>query len=181
MKPHTSQRSVSKHRTPHLRLYQPEQATAPRRFNLSLVVRCGVFGYVLALACATHVSGSMLPNFKAMHVSDKVLHFGAYAMLTALVVAAAATLRPVQAFCARRGRLLPALVVLVTLCGVWLVDELTQPAFGRQFDWLDWAADVAGCTTSIVALALLLYNRFRETAADATERHESQQPQRRAA
>ena len=82
---------------------------------------------------------------------DKVAHFGAYAVLGALL-----------AFAADRSRVpLAVAVVLGLLYGA--SDEIHQMYVpGRSPDVLDWAADAAG-----VAAACFLYSRWRSRRAAA--------------
>ncbi|HEX6911575.1 MAG TPA: VanZ family protein, partial [Longimicrobium sp.] len=82
---------------------------------------------------------------------DKVAHFGAYAVLGALL-----------AFAADRSRVpLAVAVVLGLLYGA--SDEIHQVYVpGRSPDVLDWAADAAG-----VAAACFLYFRWRSRRAAA--------------
>ena len=70
-------------------------------------------------------------------------HFTAYAILAVLVVLAALSFSAVRrmrpsSWCA------VAVGGLLMLGCLGLCDEWTQPAVGRQFDWFDWAADLAG-------------------------------------
>jgi VanZ family protein len=82
---------------------------------------------------------------------DKVAHFGAYALLGALL-----------AFAAERSRLpMAAAVALGVLYGA--SDEIHQMYVpGRSPDVLDWFADAAG-----VAVACFLYTRWRSRRAAA--------------
>jgi VanZ family protein len=86
-----------------------------------------------------------VPNF------DKMAHFGAYAVLGALL-----------AFAAHRSRAPLALAVVIgVLYGA--SDEIHQMYVpGRSPDALDWAADAAGVIT-----ACYLYTRWRSRRAAA--------------
>jgi VanZ family protein len=83
---------------------------------------------------------------------DKVLHFGAYAVLGALL-----------AFGAARSRLRMAAALAIGLL-YGASDEIHQMFVpGRSPDVLDWAADAAGVIT-----ACYFYTRWRSRRAAAT-------------
>jgi len=82
---------------------------------------------------------------------DKVAHFGAYAVLGALL-----------AFAAHRSRL-PVLAAVAVGALYGASDEIHQMYVpGRSPDVLDWAADAAGVVT-----ACYLYTRWRTRRAAA--------------
>ena len=82
---------------------------------------------------------------------DKVAHFGAYALLGALL-----------AFAADRSRL-PVIAAVAIGVMYGASDEIHQMYVpGRSPDVLDWAADAAG-----VAAACFLYTRWRSRRASA--------------
>lgn len=99
--------------------------------------------YAAVLVVATHypkpeeIVGGRLP-------SDKLMHFLAYGLLGLL---AALVLRS-------RGRLVGRFApLLVAGLAAWAVlDEATQPLFGRHADPLDWVYDVIGLTVGIGAV-----------------------------
>lgn len=95
-------------------------------------------------------SRSTVPGPDVPHL-DKAAHFGAYALLGALL-----------AFAAHRSRLpVGVAVALGVLYGA--SDEIHQMYVpGRSPDVLDWAADAAG-----VAAACFLYTRWRSRRAAA--------------
>jgi VanZ family protein len=78
---------------------------------------------------------------------DKILHLLAYGVLASLA-AALATFgwggKPQRLF---------ALGCL--LAGFAMLDELTQPIFGRQAEFADWLADCLGITGGILGVLLL--------------------------
>lgn len=79
---------------------------------------------------------------------DKLLHLSAYAALGTLLAfgwaRSGASARGNAISVWRRGLLLVALV-----SAVGLLDEITQPWFGRRFDWFDWLADVSGAAGGV--------------------------------
>jgi VanZ family protein len=102
-------------------------------------------GYVLVLLFATHYPrpeqflGTDPP-------SDKTLHFLAYGLLGLL---AAATLAAAGRW---SWRSVAILVVGLTIFAA--LDELTQPAFGRSAELLDWVCDLIGLAVGIGLVAL---------------------------
>jgi VanZ family protein len=102
-------------------------------------------GYVLVLLFATHYPkpeqflGPDPP-------SDKTLHFLAYATLGFL---AAATLAAAGRW--SRGSLASLALGLAIFAGL---DELTQPAFGRTAELLDWGYDLIGLAVGVGLVAL---------------------------
>jgi VanZ family protein len=100
--------------------------------------------YTLVLVFATHYPRPeelLGPN----PPSDKTLHFMAYGLLGLL---AAATL-------AASGRWSPraAAIGLAALAAFAVIDEVTQPFFGRQAEPLDWVYDVFGLVAGIAVVA----------------------------
>ena len=106
-----------------------------------------------AICVATH-----MPHVPAdtPQVNDKVMHFMAYGLLTGLFFLSLWTLgvRP------RLSVLLTLLIVLV----YGVIDERTQPYFGRTCDLIDWLADAAGTTVSLLAMSLLRWLASRWAA-----------------
>ena len=100
-----------------------------------------VLGWLLV---AGVIVGSLLPGraVSAIHVSDKVMHAGAYLVLMVWFAG----------FC-RRGLYLAIAVALLAL-GVGL-DALQLLTKTRSFDWYDVAANSGGVLTGF-ALSLLL-------------------------
>ena len=78
--------------------------------------------------------------------SDKTLHFIAYGLLGLLAGATVAA----------AGRWSPrtALAVLLALAAFAVLDEATQPVFGRHADPLDWVYDCIGLTAGLVLVAI---------------------------
>jgi VanZ family protein len=112
---------------------------------LSWILAAAWAGVIFWLSSRPTLPGPELPYF------DKVAHFGAYAVLGALL-----------AFATDRSRVS---IVLALALGVLYgaSDEIHQMYVpGRSPDVLDWAADAAG-----VATACILYTRWRSRRAAA--------------
>ena len=110
--------------------------------------------YVTLMFLATHV------KLKEMHLPheelpvDKAVHFTMYLGLGFLAGAGLALSRRMS----QVGRIVswPLLVLVVILAGWAFFDELTQPMFGRTFEWLDWSADVVGIVAGLGCFQLVL-------------------------
>lgn len=115
----------------------------PTRIDRSLWVVLAVYG--LLLVVGTHLPGDAVPG--PIMASDKVIHFGAYMVLGALV---AICVTP------RGGRLAitTAAILWTLVIGFGALDELSQPLFGRSCDLFDWLADAAGAAIGIGAYAI---------------------------
>jgi VanZ family protein len=99
--------------------------------------------YWAALFLGTHLPSQGIPG-----VSDKSLHFLAYAGLGFLLAWAVASFRPTW-------RLL--VLVLVTTAAYGAFDEITQMLVpSRQADLWDWGADVLGGIAGIACYLLCL-------------------------
>jgi VanZ family protein len=116
----------------------------------------GLAAYVVALALATHCPPRHFPRWPfRIDVPDKLAHFVAYALLAVLVVITALTFGAARRLRPWHWAALAGCGLLV-LAALGLCDEMTQPIVGRQFDWLDWAADLAGAATAAVLAAIYL-------------------------
>jgi VanZ family protein len=107
--------------------------------------------YLIVLFVATHVPSTSMPH---VTWSDKIYHFGAYAVLTLCVLAGwELTIR----------RLEPKHYFAVWLVGTLyaIVDEATQIPVGRTADANDWAADVVGIVCGIIAFQLVRMPVYR--------------------
>lgn len=108
--------------------------------------------YWMLILVATHLPPRDMPK---VHVSDKLEHFGAYGLLSALL-------------CACVPRLLSrswwtSLVLLAIVAAYGAIDENTQPWFGRDCELNDWYADMIGATIAIAIMSFLvpmLWRRF---------------------
>jgi VanZ family protein len=109
-----------------------------------VVMWIAVACYAATLLTLTHVPKA--PSaFEGM--SDKKLHFSAYLMLGALVFSATALSVPRQ-----RG----LVSMSIFFCGLFaIVDEATQPFFGRHADVHDWGADICGVLAAVWFLGLI--------------------------
>lgn len=114
--------------------------------------------YSLTLVWATHhprPQDLLGPN----PPSDKTLHFLAYGLLGALTAATLA----VSGRWSRRH----AIILGIGLAVAAVVDESTQPMFGRAAETLDWVFDVIGISLGIAAVAVArtlarrLWRRFQ--------------------
>lgn len=125
-------------RSPKKTMFQEPFGIWPRR-----LIALTTAAYAGALVFATHypkpeeLVGGRLPP-------DKLLHFFAYG---ALGLFAALMLRA-------RGRLVgrTAPVLAAGLAAWAVIDEATQPLFGRAADPLDWVYDVIGIACGIAAV-----------------------------
>jgi VanZ family protein len=117
-----------------------------RLLNHATIATILLVVFWVGLFLATHLP---LPSGAVgKHVSDKVLHFGAYAGLAFLLC---------WALSSRRTFTISTCVLVVMVAAVYAtVDELLQiPIGGRMAEAGDWAADVAGAVCGTLAFALL--------------------------
>jgi VanZ family protein len=101
--------------------------------------------YSLTLVWATHYpkpEDLLGPN----PPPDKALHFIAYGLLGLLTAATLAASR----HWSRRN----AIILAVALALAAVVDESTQPLFGRAAEALDWVFDVVGIVAGVAAVAI---------------------------
>lgn len=101
--------------------------------------------YAVTLVWATHhprPQDLIGPNAP----SDKTLHFTAYGLLGLLTAATLAV--------SGRWSLRRAVMLGVGLALAAVVDESTQPFFGRAAETLDWVFDVIGISLGIAAVAV---------------------------
>jgi VanZ family protein len=129
----------------------------PARWLRLLSLAIGV--YWLSIFAGTHIPLQREPFHEG--VSDKFLHFGAYAGL-ALLLAAAAVCR-----WAPSPRIVVAIVALLAAYGGF--DELTQILVGRDCELFDWCADIAGALVGSMAIVVpaLFWSRRRRTSGGA--------------
>lgn len=101
--------------------------------------------YSLVLVWATHYpkpEDFLGPN----PPPDKALHFMAYGVLGFLMAATLAA--------SRRWSLQNAVVLAITVALAAVVDESTQPLFGRAAEVLDWVFDVVGIVAGVALVAI---------------------------
>jgi len=117
----------------------------PRKFNTPRLWRLLLGVYWLAMVVGTHVP----PRFHAVQeeLSDKVIHFFAYAGLAWLLA---------MAWQMSVGRLnfRHLLWAWMAILVVAIVDEVTQPPFGRDASVWDWLADALGSATGLFVFTL---------------------------
>jgi VanZ family protein len=112
----------------------------------ALVLRIVTALYVIVLLTATHIPRLTVSFDVGLAVaSDKLLHFGAYGLLGFLVglIAVESGLT--------WHRWFP--LALAMLAAFALVDETTQPMFGRTAETFDWVADVVGGAAGLIGPA----------------------------
>ena len=120
--------------------------------------------YWFALLAGTHWPRQFLPRENLLFSKDKLLHFSAYAGLTFLLLNAVRLRRRVRPASAAAAFGQAALVCLVVSAS-GLLDEITQPLVGRDFEWYDWLADSTGSICGAL-LASVLLRRFWMTHAE---------------
>jgi VanZ family protein len=122
----------------------PDASPARARGLLARAAAVVTAGYTAFLVWATHhprPESLLGPN----PPSDKTLHFLAYG---ALAVLAAGTLA-----LARRWTLPRSAMLAGGLAAFAAVDEVTQPLFHRDAEWMDWVYDSAGVGLGLVVVA----------------------------
>lgn len=115
-------------------------SSSPRKFEAGTLWRWLLAVYWVAMLVGTHVP----PTFKAVHeeVSDKVLHFLAFAGLAWLVAMAWQTTTGILN--RRHLRWIWFAVMLYAM-----LDEVTQPPFDRDASVWDLLADALGAATGL--------------------------------
>ena len=110
-------------------------ASNPRRQRvLGLVFVVGFVIFSMVLLTATHLP--RIPTVARGQGVDKWLHFSAYGCQTILAMGVL--------YCTDRLVLKNVAFLIVLLTTFGAVDELTQPMFHRQAEFLDWLADCTG-------------------------------------
>lgn len=104
--------------------------------------------YGLLLVVATHAPSAKVQFLvKAVDYGplapDKLLHMASYAVLGLLAV---------LAYGSRWRRPATGVIALFFMLAAWgVLDEATQPFFGRSADVIDWAYDVVGVVLGLAA------------------------------
>ena len=116
--------------------------------------------YWLVLCLATHLRNPW-PAGGAPTYPDKLVHFTAYGILAALAVFALVGPRSNRGLgsLVRRTAMILGLVI-----GYGLLDEFTQPLTGRDFEWLDWAADIGGAVCGTLLATLWRWKGLRNAS-----------------
>lgn len=120
--------------------------------------------YWLGLFLGTHapITPRSVPT-----ISDKLLHFGAYAGLAVLCAANVWIFRPLN------FRSLAVIFVVLACYGV--VDELLQIPVGRHCDMNDWYADLKGIAVGLAVsfglVTVLRVERFRDLGEPSIAQH----------
>jgi VanZ family protein len=126
---------------------------ADRLKRLAYHARTLAVVYFLVLCTATHIP----LEETQIEVSDKIIHFSSYALLTVLVLAGweftIGLLEPKHYF---------AVWLAGTIYGA--VDEITQIPVGRNGDMNDWAADVLGIVAGLLTYLLCRAALYRAVA-----------------
>ena len=117
--------------------------SSPRLFRWASSIVLG--GYWLIMFTGTHWPHVNLERYPTNF--DKVLHFTGYAGFGFLIAVWVSTWHK---FC--RRDFLAGLGVIVAYA---IVDEVTQPYFGRDCEFLDMVADWCGGTAGMAAFLLL--------------------------
>jgi VanZ family protein len=124
-----------------------------RAFALVLLVV-----YWTVMTIATH--WPLPPRLLRLQISDKLVHLAMYFVLAALAC--------VNVALWRRLGWRQAAMLLAAVAAWAVLDELTQPMFGRYGDVPDWVADLIGATMAVGLLTVVapLLVRPRQPAAD---------------
>ena len=120
--------------------YSAQDSTARGRNRvLGATLLGGFVLYSIVLVIATHLpNGTTVVRFPGF---DKLLHFGAYGCQATLAMGVLCVV----------GRASSKSIVLlvVALACFGGIDEITQPVFGRQAEFLDWVADCVGIVLAV--------------------------------
>ena len=120
--------------------YSVQDSTARGRNRvLGATLLGGFVLYSIVLVIATHLpNGTTVVRFPGF---DKLLHFGAYGCQATLAMGVLCVV----------GRASSKSIVLlvVALACFGGIDEITQPVFGRQAEFLDWVADCVGIVLAV--------------------------------
>jgi VanZ family protein len=127
------------------------------RTKYSTTFQIALAGYLIVLIVGTHLppDSPFLPR-EHQHL-DKLYHFLAYALLGGLL---ATTWQLTVGVLSSRHLWLTWIAVAV----VGAVDEFTQLIVGRDCEFSDWAADVAGALVGILIFVWLRRSLFSRTA-----------------
>ncbi len=110
--------------------------------------------YATTLVVFTHLPVEDVPDTGA---SDKLLHFGAYAVLGVL---AAANLRV-----RRTPTIAQGILIWGGLAVFGAFDEMTQALVERSPELLDWSADIVGAAAGVLVVWLLPLSALKPAEA----------------
>ena len=138
------------------------------------LLRWCLAAYWLLLVLGTHWPSELLPGAGRDMPGDKRLHLMAYAGLAGLL-AAVLTSRLDGSRPAGRGMrqtVIWSIAAVAIAVAFGLVDEATQPWTGRDFEWADWHADIAGAIVgaAVAAGAVRLWMRPAQAAEPGSVR-----------
>jgi VanZ family protein len=141
---------------------QPVPGIAARNGRLSACFR-GVVGLVLIAYWLSMFTGTHLPRVPAAvgNHNDKLLHFSAYFGLSVLLLSWRGARGPVSWVIVRRTWLL--------LAAYGVFDELTQPLFDRDAEFLDWVADIFGVSLGLGMTWWVCYRFCRASARPSAD------------
>jgi VanZ family protein len=111
-------------------------------------------GFATLYLISSHCPSISTDAVGLVNHSDKVIHIGVYFVMTWLAIGSfgsawsIAVRRPFAWF-----------GILTALVGVALLDEISQPYFGRNRDLVDWTADVIGIGMAFTMAQLALRNK----------------------
>jgi VanZ family protein len=105
-----------------------------------------VLGYFIALFVGTHIP--RVPQGLPPGLSDKHLHFLAYAGLAFLIAA--------RRSCSHRMTWRHHALLWLIIAGYGAFDELLQIPVGRDADIADWLMDIAGAALGLLACATVV-------------------------
>lgn len=128
----------------------------------ALLLRLAVWAWIpflLAEFTATHWPEPPGAVPKGQIPWDKVMHFSAFVIAGALAALALRT-----SGIKSRGVWFGVALALAIYS---LFDEATQPIFGRDSEWLDWAADLLGMALGMTVVACLPWSS-RAAAPETT-------------
>lgn len=122
------------------------------------IVCCVVYG--LALFTATHIALGHVKEHELYiaqkeYYVDKAVQFLAYGVFTVLVGLAFVPMSddPAEAITELSGRRMFRVGLAVAIFG--FIDEVTQPFFGRNFEYADCAANVMGIGFGLVSFIVI--------------------------
>jgi VanZ family protein len=119
------------------------------QLKLQTLLKIATAGYVIMYLISSHHHAASPDSLGLPTNFDKLIHFGVYFLMSCLLTFAIDNRHSVNGHrsWASFGGLTMAAFALI---GISLLDELSQPWFGRHFDWLDLAFDWAGIVSGLI-------------------------------